>query len=61
MPINLCPYCQKDIDENLCEAYHYGAPRRNYQEKFDMACPYCGGEVEVEVIPVPEFDVRRKK
>ena len=51
--MNECPICGKDVYEELSRYFWMMIPTGN----FDFECPYCAGELEVEMIPVPEFKI----
>jgi len=51
-----CPYCDKDISEELEQAYPHGGC-----QGFDFWCPYCGKIMEVAVELMPMFDTYKKQ
>lgn len=53
--MNKCPYCGKEIDYSIL----FGFFSFDFEEFFKMECPHCGKVVQVEAVPVPEFELSK--
>ena len=52
-----CPNCKKDIRKELV----YELLRRLKGNNFEHECSLCGALLEVDVMPVPEFEMSVKE
>lgn len=52
-----CPHCQKDIRKELIHEV-FGKLKGH---DFEHECSFCGALLEVEVVPVPEFEMSVKE
>jgi hypothetical protein len=53
--ISICPYCDKDIDEQTYQAWG-----GDYYLNFDFICPFCKKEIEISVESKPVFLAQEK-
>ena len=52
-----CPHCQKDIRKELIHEVFGRLKGHNFEHE----CSFCGALLEVEVVPVPEFEMSVKE
>lgn len=53
-----CAYCHEDIDKELMDEWNARSP--DYPTYFEFACPKCGKDILVDVIPIPTFETTKK-
>lgn len=56
--VDACPNCGKGIYKDLDRYFRDSA---DYSTEFDMECPHCGETMQVDVIPIPEFQTCKKQ
>lgn len=49
-----CPYCKKEIRKELIKDVF----ERLKGHFFEHECSFCGALLEVEAVPVPEFEIK---